>query len=82
MKVLVTFLCKMNIEVQRNITECSGLPKLSERLASVRISSTQFNDLWQKILNKVQRRLAPFLTLVKLLGGDHIEQALCGIGAH
>ena len=38
----------------------------------------QFNDLWQKILSKVQKRPVPFLTLVNLLGGDTIEQVCFG----
>ena len=49
--------------MNRNTAEHLGLPDVCGDLLEIRVTSSQFNDLLQKILDKMAGRLVPYLNL-------------------
>jgi len=78
LELLTGFLVLCFHEQNRNLAELVGLPKLSEDLLRIRVTSTQFNCLWQQILDALHDGQVPFITLVEMLCSGKLEQACYG----
>jgi len=75
LKVLSSFLFMLRMEIWRNVAEHSGvILDMSEDLLRRRVTSVQFNEVWQQILDKMHGGLVPYLTLVTVVCGGKLRQ--------
>jgi len=72
--ILASFLMLLRTDLNRNTAEHLGLSDMCGNLLEIRVTSSQFNDLLQKILDKMSCRLVPYLTLIEVLCGGKLEQ--------
>ena len=77
-KMLEAFLDRNRLETLRNIAEYLGLPDKCEDHTRIRVTSVVFNDLWGKIVDKLQEGMVPFLSLVEVLCGGQLSQPCYG----
>ena len=78
LKILSSFLYMLRIDDWRNIAEHFAIPDMSEDLMRIRVTSAQFNEVWQSILDKLHERLVPYLALVEVFCGGNVGQICYG----
>jgi len=76
--MLTVFLDRSYLDNGKRNAEYLGLPDKMEDHARIRITSAKFNYLWEKIVDKLQDRMVPFLTLVEVLCGGELSQSCYG----
>jgi len=76
--MLRSFLRMLNFDGCRNTAEQMGLPEISEDLMRTRVSSTQFNKIFQKILDKLNGGVVPFMALVEIICDGQLRQPCQG----
>ena len=74
-KMLASFLFVLNMDVCKLTGEQMGFPGVIRRR---RVTSAKFNDVWQKVLDKMHGGLVPYQTLVQVMCGGQLEQVCHG----
>ena len=75
---LETFVCYQRIEIIRELAECVGLPELSEDLLRVRVTSSQFNEMWRKVLEKMKVGFVHYMSIVEIMADGQLSQVCSG----
>ena len=73
--MLASFLFVLNMDVCKLTGEQMGFPGVIRRR---RVTSAKFNDVWQKVLDKMHGGLVPYQALVQVMCGGQLEQACHG----
>jgi len=77
-RMLAVLLDRMLFDIVRKGAEDLGLPDKMEDHSRIRMTSAKFNDLLEKIVDKLQEKMVPFLTLVTVLCGGELSQSCYG----
>ena len=75
-KMLASFLYVLNMDVCKLTGDQMGFPGVIRRRRVT--SSAKFNDVWQKVMDKMHGGLVPYQTLVEVMCGGQLEQACHG----
>jgi len=67
-------LTSTTIDAFRIVAEAKGLPEMSLDIEKIRLTSVQFNTMWQQLLDSMKGKLIPYTTAVRQLCGGSLNQ--------
>ena len=74
--ILAGFLKMYHIEPNRLVSEHIGLPYMTEDVQKMRVTSSQYQEMWQQILDTLSGRLVKYSILVDVLCGG-VQTQVC-----
>ena len=76
--ILAGFLKMYHIEPNRHVSEHIGLPYMTEDVQRMRVTSSQYQEMWQQILDTLSGGLVKYSSLVEVLCGGEQTQVCYG----
>jgi len=74
--LLLTLFIEGHCNLARHVADCLGVDGIPENIERIRTTSTQFDKMWENVLNVLGEGLVPFTHLVAqgLCDGDPVQQ--------